>query len=166
MQIPMNASTTTTDAHDRSASRFTGSDTLDEYEQMLLSTFLASTAQRIQPYKDLLSQATFQDQSGIEIPDELVQGWLHLVMTLVFASLGSESWQAQSRKATKLLEAGSNLLMDRLSKGELQDHSVVMPQEIVSILSQKLLLGISSTEVEKDIASVYTQYLLRVVCMG
>lgn len=118
---------------------------------------------QIQPLKDMLSQASLADRMKINIPGELVKAWLHVVMILVFAAQESDAWRGHYRKARRLLEEGSRMLLQGFVKRSLLEDSVVMPQDIASLVSLKLLHGVSNGSAKREIAQTYLEYLSKLV---
>jgi len=123
--------------------------------------WLESTARRAQPFKELLSQASPADRSNIEIPDELLKAWLHLVMSLVHCTDQPTRWEEQMQKASDLIDAGMKKVVQGLSNYSLSENSVLMPLEIASLVNLRALQDM--TGARPDIGETYSGYLKMLV---
>jgi len=113
------------------------------------------------PFKDLLSHARAVDSSKIEIPDELLKAWLHLIMSLINMTRGSSLWEHQMEICSSLMDKGMKMVVQGLGQNSLLAKSVLMPFEVASLVNFQLLQGVR--ESLPDISETYFEYLKKLV---
>ncbi|KAI1142915.1 hypothetical protein F5Y05DRAFT_408368 [Hypoxylon sp. FL0543] len=111
----------------------------------------------IQSFQDILSHAPASLRTKVEVPDDLVRAWLHLVVALVQASLNEEAWNENIAVAEALMRRGMDEIMDELPTDDLLSRSVVQPMDLVALVSLKLLQD--STGTYSSINGTYSDYL-------
>ncbi|OTA69317.1 hypothetical protein K449DRAFT_428757 [Hypoxylon sp. EC38] len=111
----------------------------------------------IQSFQGILSHAPASLRTKVEVPDDLVRAWLHLVIALIQASLNEEAWNENMIVAEALMRRGMANIMDELSTEDLLSRSVVQPMELVALVSLRLLQD--STGTYSSINNTYSDYL-------
>ena len=98
------------------------------------------------------------------MPNEMTEGWLHLILGLVNLER-KEHAERLIENAAQLLFQGASEMVKSLSQKSLEETAAIMPLEIVSLLSLKLVQGISSTQdfQQDDIFQLYRNRLEAIV---
>ncbi|KAI8965869.1 hypothetical protein F5Y11DRAFT_258925 [Daldinia sp. FL1419] len=122
-----------------------------------LRSALRGLTRLIQSFQDILSPAPTTIRAEVEIPDDLIRAWLHLVMALIQASQNDEAWNENIIVAEALIRRGMNDIMDELPTEDLLSSSVLQPMELVTLISLKLLQD--STGTWSSINDTYSEYL-------
>ncbi|KAI1408911.1 hypothetical protein F5Y13DRAFT_204091 [Hypoxylon sp. FL1857] len=128
-----------------------------EHNVYPLRTTLRGFTRVIQLFQDILAHAPASLRTKIEVPDDLVRAWLHLVIALIQASLNEEAWNENIIVAEALMRRGMDEIMDELPTEDLLSRSVVQPMELVALVSLKLLQD--STGTYSSINNTYSDYL-------
>ncbi|KAI2464473.1 hypothetical protein F4781DRAFT_70403 [Annulohypoxylon bovei var. microspora] len=111
----------------------------------------------IQSFRGILSHAPAPVRTKVEMPNDLVRAWLHLVIALIQASQNEEAWNENIIVAEALIQRGMNDIMDQLPTPDLLSNSVIQPMELVALMSLKLLRD--STGTYSRIDDTYSDYL-------
>ncbi|KAI0843060.1 hypothetical protein F5Y06DRAFT_292046 [Hypoxylon sp. FL0890] len=128
-----------------------------EHNVYPLRTTLRGFTRVIQSFQDVLSHAPTSVRTKVEVPDDLVRAWLHLVIALIQASLNEEAWNENIAIAEALMRRGMDEIMDELPTEDLLSRSVVQPMDLVALVSSKLLQD--STGSYSSINNTYSDYL-------
>ncbi len=115
----------------------------------------------ITSFNEIFAHAQIRDRLRITVPDELIQAWIHLLMGLIYLPKDQFKSERLIDYAKSLLGKGINAIIMSLSEKSLLENSVVLPLEIVSLMSLKLLQDI--TQSHPDISKTYYSYLDAVV---
>ncbi|WQF77574.1 Putative Mg2+ transporter protein, CorA-like/Zinc transport protein ZntB [Colletotrichum destructivum] len=107
--------------------------------------------------KSILSHAEPTDRLDIDVPQDLIVAWLHLVMGLIYASHETHMWEDHLDVADRLVKGGMKQMMERLSSLSLLERSSVLPLELVSLISYRLLANTSGKYA--GITDTYSEYL-------
>jgi hypothetical protein len=118
---------------------------------------LRELTQQIQSFTNILSHAQPLERAGITIPIQLIRAWVHLVMALVKASSNARSWHTHMDVAKALIKEGMGEVIQALPSEDLLAREVVLPMEVVSLLSLKLLRD--STGLYPNLDMIYSEYL-------
>ncbi|KAK1970693.1 hypothetical protein LY78DRAFT_569497 [Colletotrichum sublineola] len=108
-------------------------------------------------FKNILSHAEPTDRLEIDVPLDLIRAWLHLVMGLIYASHETNMWEDHLDVADSLVKSGMKHIMERLSNSNLLERSSVLPLEVVSLISYRLLENNSGKYA--GITDTYSEYL-------
>ncbi|KAK1758176.1 hypothetical protein QBC47DRAFT_410891 [Echria macrotheca] len=108
---------------------------LSRYSRYDLRSFCVQTQQ----FQEMFSQSGMQERCKITVPKEIVEGWIHLLMALVYLPKDDEKGERLLDDARVLITSGMATMIRALSDKSLLDSSVLLPQELVSLLSLKLL---------------------------
>lgn len=73
------------------------------------------------------------------MPKELVEAWIHLLMGLIYRPTNFDRSDRLVDDAKNLMNSGMVAVVHALSEKPLLDSAVVLPQELLSLLSLKLL---------------------------
>ncbi|KAI0593277.1 hypothetical protein F4775DRAFT_521473 [Biscogniauxia sp. FL1348] len=122
-----------------------------------IKTTMREATRTIQSFQSLVSQAPPDVRSKIEVPDDLIRAWLHLITALIQASLNREVWIDNMNISEALIRRGMNDIINDLPTSSLLDYSVVQPMELLALLSLKLLHD--STGKFPNINETYSEYL-------
>ena len=101
-------------------------------------------ARQIQLFQLFMSHAQDTDRSKFELPAELLQAWIYLLLAIVQGSLDAETHLSHLEKTTNLLKTGMRAILKSLSVSSLLKQSSVLPTEIMSLMSLKLLNDVSN----------------------
>lgn len=112
---------------------------------------------RTQPFRDLLSQAQAGNGLEINIPDELLKAWLHVIMSLIHFTR-SKLWEQQMNTCAGLIEEGMKKAVQSFNRQSLLEKSVLMPSEVVFLTSFQLLQDVTGNQ-SNDICETYSVYL-------
>ncbi|KAK0652573.1 hypothetical protein B0T16DRAFT_103189 [Cercophora newfieldiana] len=100
---------------------------------------LRSLSVQVQLFQEMFSQAGKQELAKVAVPKEIVQGWIHLLMALVYLPKDDDKSEMLLEDAKLLISSGMATAIHALSDKSLLDNSVFLPQELVTLLSLKLL---------------------------
>lgn len=128
-----------------------------EFVVPAVRTYLRNLTQAIQSFKNILSHAEPLERAGIKVPDELIRAWMHLLMALIYSTQGAQAWRDHLEIVLSLIKTGMEGVIDGMTSDSLLDKVVVLPLEIVSLLSLKLLED--STGTYPNIRATYSEYL-------
>ena len=118
---------------------------------------LRSLCTQLQLFSEIFSQSGRPEQAKIVVPKEIVEGWIHLLMALVYLPKDYHKSDRLFDDAKLLIHSGMAAVVRSLSEKSLLDSSVVLPQELVSLLSLKLLQD--STMGMPDVSQCYSACL-------
>lgn len=119
-----------------------------------------STARKLKPFKDVVSQA---DRAKVQVPEALPNAWVHLVMALVLYMVPRLAyWKPKADVAANLLSDGeAAMLKGFLTLDSLLDNTVFTPFDLATLLVYQL--GKDVTNSRPDIEQTYSQYLALLV---
>jgi hypothetical protein len=123
---------------------------------------LRELTQIIQAFVSILSHAQNTELAAIPVPLQLIRAWVHLVLALVKAdgessNVGYYLGQGHLDFAIALIKEGMAEVMQALPSGDLLSNEVLLPMDVVSLLSLKLLQD--STGALPNIDKTYSEYL-------
>ncbi|GAB1317897.1 Mg2+ transporter [Madurella fahalii] len=98
---------------------------------------------RMQTFSEIFSRLQRQDRVKLAVPKELVQGWIHLLMSVIYLPRDRDKTEQLIDDGKTLIKNGMSAVVQSLSEQPLLDHSVVMPLELVSMISLRLLQDIT-----------------------
>ncbi|CCC06689.1 hypothetical protein SMACR_00715 [Sordaria macrospora] len=127
----------------------------DRYQ---LRAVLKELAGMILYFTETFVHAQHADRVQIHVPDQLIDGWLHLLLGLSYMS--SDPERASSFldfHAKPLISQGLNAIVKDMAKKPLFEKSIILPQELVSLMSMKLLTDV--TPGLPNISQTYSAYL-------
>ncbi|KAI1370582.1 hypothetical protein F4677DRAFT_457763 [Hypoxylon crocopeplum] len=93
----------------------------------------------VQTFKEMFAQSGKLEQAKIAVPKEIVEGWIHLLMGLIYLLKDHDKSDRLLNNARDLIRSGMATIIRSLSDKSLLDSSVVLPLELLSLLSLKLL---------------------------
>ena len=98
------------------------------------------------------------------MPNEMTEGWLHLLLGLVSLER-KEHAERLIDHAAWLLSQGASEMVKSLSQKSLEESAAVMLLEVFSLTSLKLIQGISNTQgfQQEDISQLYRNRLEAIV---
>ncbi|KAK3492602.1 uncharacterized protein B0T23DRAFT_146058 [Neurospora hispaniola] len=127
----------------------------DRYQ---LRAVLKELAVMILYFTETFMHAQHSDRVQIRVPDQLIDGWLHLLLGLSYMSTDPERASTfLDLHAKPLISQGLNAIVKDMAKKPLLENSVVLPQELVSLISRKLLTDV--TPGLPNISQTYSAYL-------
>jgi len=115
----------------------------------------------ITSFNEIFAHAQTKDRLRITVPDKLIGAWIHLLMGLIYLPKDLDKSERRIDDAKSLLYEGINTIVMSLSEKSLLENSVVLPLEIVALMSLTLLQDI--TQSHPDISKTYYSYLSAVV---
>ncbi|KXX79338.1 hypothetical protein MMYC01_204552 [Madurella mycetomatis] len=118
----------------------------------------------VQLFNEIFSQSGRPEQARIVVPKEIVEGWIHLLMALVYLPKDDDKSDKLFDDARTLISSGMATVIRSLSEKSSLDNSVFLPQELVSLFSLKLLQD--STLGMPDVSQCYSACLQELSLMG
>lgn len=122
---------------------------------------LGSVSRRLDSVRDLLSLASYDELSSIDLPQELVTAWMHLIVCLASATADYDLFYGNAIKFEKLADTGIRLVLRRLTSRSLLDYAILMPLDIASLVGMNLLHDLTGPY--KNISATYDEYLSTLV---
>lgn len=109
-------------------------------------------------FNQVFGSAKASDRLKTKVPDTLIQAWIHLLMGLIYATNDYVREQL-FETARQLIEKGATVIIESLAKKKpsLLDQSTVLPQELFSLISLRLLQDVTAGS--PDIDRTYSTYL-------
>ena len=86
---------------------------------LVINKILEAIAEPMQFFKEYFSQAELADRSLIELPQELLKAWLHLIMSLVFWTAHWDRMEEHMATYFVLLNEGMNIVGRSLNRKSL-----------------------------------------------
>ena len=98
------------------------------------------------------------------MPNQMTEGWLHLLLGLANLER-AEHAETLIENAAQLLSQGASEIVKSLSQKSLEESAAVLPLEIFSLISLKLVQGISNIQgfQQEDIFQLYRNRLEAIV---
>lgn len=127
----------------------------------ILWSTLGSISRTITSFNEILGYSLKFNQLKMTVPIELKSGWLHLVMSFIHLSRDLFLGETTIRDAQFLIGEGLNKMVKSSSTKTLSERSVVLPLEIVSLISLKLLQDV--TRGRPDISEIYSSHIESIV---
>lgn len=133
-----------------------------------IASALGDVAIDVMSFNDIFVHAQQSDRAKITTPLTLIDAWMHLVLAL--ATLPSDRMRSQELiwGASSLLKKGIEAMIEALPGQPVSKHSVVLPLELVSLMSMRVLkdvapgVGPENPNVP-DISTTYSSSLSAVV---
>jgi hypothetical protein len=112
--------------------------------------------------QNLVMYSSNQERAEVDMPPEFSKAWLYITMAIVYGSNDDPKWDNRMRRAEELIGTGSKKLVQGLGENNLLEKAVVMPLEVLSLIT----MGLLQDQVGKsdDICDTYSQYLNSLVC--
>ncbi len=98
------------------------------------------------------------------MPNQMTEGWLHLLLGLANLER-AEHAETLIENAAQLLSQGASEMVKSLSQKSLEESAAVLPLEAFSLISLKLVQGISNIQgfQQEDIFQLYRNRLEAIV---
>ncbi|KAK3317448.1 hypothetical protein B0T19DRAFT_434993 [Cercophora scortea] len=128
--------------------------------QFYIRTELRGFATIAMAFNEIFVHAQKSDRLKITVPVEIIDAWLHILLGLVNLPKDQDKAETLMDGANSLLNEGLSSIVKSVSKGSLLESSVVLPLELVSLMSLKLLGD--STLGLPDISETYSTCLAAV----
>ncbi|KAI0172238.1 hypothetical protein GGR52DRAFT_460033 [Hypoxylon sp. FL1284] len=127
---------------------------------------LRSIIRQILLFQQVMSHAPRTKDTGIEMPTQLPQAYIYFVLAFVQASADIRLYQSHIETFSRLLQEGMRTMLRSFSLSSLITYSSVPPNEVISLISLKLLNDL--TGIYPNISSVYSQWIQTLVssCNG
>jgi hypothetical protein len=109
------------------------------------------------PFRELFSQAQEKDQAHIQIPDVLAKAYLHLLMSLAFASYDMRLFYDQIVLCDDLITLGMRKVTENLSQNRLSEYATFVPMELASMIAFLLIQDVTGPAI--DIQETYIEYI-------
>ncbi|KAI1359945.1 hypothetical protein F5Y08DRAFT_344171 [Xylaria arbuscula] len=90
-------------------------------------------------FQQVMSHALDSNKARVEIPTELLQAYIYLVLAIVQSSVDFNLHLAHMRTFFELLQVGMRTMMKSFSTSSLLTYSSVQPTDVLSLISLKLL---------------------------
>jgi hypothetical protein len=116
---------------------------------------------QIKLFQEIFSHAGKEERAKIAVPKELVEGWIHLLMALIYLPRDDDKSERLLDDARALIPSGMAAVIRGLSDKTLLDNSIVLPLELVSLMSLRLLQD--STLGMQDASQCYSTCLEELV---
>jgi hypothetical protein len=125
---------------------------------------LRQLARDVLPFGEILSHARGADKARIKVPYHFVRAWPHLVMAMICFPTNVLRGDRLVGDVSKLLEEGMKVVVQDLAKKPLLSYSMVLPLELLSLMSLRLLQDVTPGVV--DISKTYSSALEALVSRG
>ncbi|KAI0097925.1 hypothetical protein GGR51DRAFT_577712 [Nemania sp. FL0031] len=148
------------------ASRRTGRPLIPKSNIRSLRSEFRRLCVELQAFNEIFAYSGRQEQAKIAVPKEIVEGWIHLLMSLIYFPKDYDKSDRLLDDAKTLVSSGMAAVVRSLSAKSLLDKSIILPLELLSLLNLKLLQDVtvgkpnvsecysaSLKEIEADIAS-------------
>ncbi|KAH8905061.1 hypothetical protein BR93DRAFT_945996 [Coniochaeta sp. PMI_546] len=139
--------------------RYSRNSSRSVYEGNVLQTRIAlrELTQELQSFTNIISHAQPLERASLTVPIQLNRAWIYLILALAKATRKSMVRNAHFDNAKDLIKEGMAEVMQALPSEDLLAREVVLPLEIVSLLSLKLLQDTTGTYPNLD--TIYSEYL-------
>lgn len=135
---------------------------LSNYEFSQVQAGLYTMIFDIMAFNEIFAHAQDSDRAKIQTPMVLVDAWMHLILALATCLTNAFRSQELMRKASAELKQGLEAMMDAiLGPGTLHKHAVVLPLDLMYLMSMRLLRDVTSGL--PDIGDTYWSHLLSIV---
>ena len=124
---------------------------------------LRELAQQIQSFSNIISHAQPLERACLTVPIQLIRAWIYLLLALAKATKKVTS-NNHFDNARELIKEGMAEVMQNLPSEDLLAREVVLPMELVSLLSLKLLQDTTGTYPNLD--TIYSEYLNALVSLS
>lgn len=126
-----------------------------------LSDELTELTTQVHRFNELFTQETYPATALSQLPKELPQTWLRLVLLAVWC--GGEAFQYRDnlRACNVLLRKSIRKLQQICSKSNLLDHSVVQPLDLASLVHNRFIRDLTGSQ--PDTVQTYAAYLSNLV---
>jgi hypothetical protein len=124
-------------------------------------SYLRDLTVTVQAFRSILLHAQASDRAMIIIPEEFAQAWLHFLMSIIHSPHNEPASTEQLEVAGTLMMTGMRMIIESLSQKSLLEKSVVLPLEIVSLISLTLLKDVTGKYTNISVA--YSEYLKALV---
>ncbi|KAK3987253.1 hypothetical protein QBC44DRAFT_246283 [Cladorrhinum sp. PSN332] len=123
-------------------------------------TILQQLTPDLPTFNEVFVHADVKERAKIKTPSLLLDAWVHIVLGLVNRRDEDRMYQLSSTAAGRsgLMYQGMTEMLRALSDQELYDRSMVLPLELVSLISMKLLNDITPG-LPGGIRETYSSYL-------
>lgn len=118
----------------------------------------------MEQFKYLLSGIDPTRRSGIAIPAELENAWLHILMSLVMFIEDPALSESKATICSNMVRDGMAQVIKGLVQTSLSERSVLMPLDVTSLINLRLLHDLTSDR--PDITESYRASLSSIVCLG
>jgi hypothetical protein len=118
---------------------------------------LRALTKDIQSFTNIISHAQPLERANITIPIQLIRAWIYLILALAKSTKKTITRNGHFDNAQDLIKEGMAEVMQALPSEDLLAREVVLPMEVVSLLSLKLLQDTTGTFPNLD--TVYSEYL-------
>jgi hypothetical protein len=122
---------------------------------------LRSISQDVLAFEEIFSTANVQEQGRIDVPQQLVTAWLHVLSGLLCAVARTEGWRIHLAKAGILISQSLSDIVQDMPSGQLLEKASMLPMEVLSLLTMELLKD--KVGKSDDIGDTYSQYLSSIV---
>lgn len=128
------------------------------------STYLAEFIRVLEPFvqdveefQRIMSEADETQRARLDIPNQFVTVWLHIMTAMTFGMNGEHGFQQHLWRARSLAVEAMNNAIQGTSSIDLVEKQSVLPMEVLAVLS----LGLLSDRVGNgdDISETYSEYL-------
>ncbi|OIW34428.1 hypothetical protein CONLIGDRAFT_566188 [Coniochaeta ligniaria NRRL 30616] len=134
-------------------------DSRSVYESNVLYTraSLRELTQEIQSFANIISHAQPLERASISVPIQLIRAWIYLLLALAKATKKTMIRNSHFDNAKDLIKEGMAEVVQALPSEDLLAREVVLPIEVVSLLSLKLLQD--TTGPYPNLDTVYSEFL-------
>ncbi|KAF3762955.1 putative Mg2+ transporter [Cryphonectria parasitica EP155] len=147
--------TASTDMED--GPRRIGRPVIPKYAIQSMRSELRGLCVDLQAFDEIFAHSGKREQARIAVPKEIIEGWIHLLMSLIYLPKANEKSERLLDDAKALIRSGMAAVVRSLSAKSLLDNSVLLPLELLSLLNLKLLQDM--TVGRPDISECYSASL-------
>ncbi|RFU26987.1 hypothetical protein B7463_g9343, partial [Scytalidium lignicola] len=109
------------------------------------------------PFRDLLCQASPLERSNIQVSEEFPTAWLHLLLSLAFATEDMQLFDEQIVICNERLEQGMKKIVTGICEHRLSDYVVFAPFDLALLIFFQLSQKAAGSAL--DISESYLEYL-------
>jgi hypothetical protein len=122
-----------------------------------VGTSLRQLAASMQAFKDIVNYANESQRKTIRLPAEIVRGWLHLIMAVVYSNHDEQACLQHLTVMETLMRTCMRAAIDSVSHQPLLDKAAILPLEVVCLISLNLLQD--KTGKHSNISETYSEFL-------
>lgn len=112
-------------------------------------------------FQQVLSHAPDSSKARVEIPTELLQAYIYLILAIVQSSIDFSLHLSHMHTFSSLLQVGMRTMMKSFSPSSLLTYSSVQPTDVLSLISLRLLNDLTGPF--SNINRIYSEWIKTLV---
>lgn len=122
---------------------------------------LRNISRQILLFQQIMSHAPDPNKTGVEIPVKILQAYIYLFLAIAQGSSNTNLYWSHMRTFSRLMQVGMRTMLKSFSPSSILTYSSILPTDIVSLMSLKLLGDLTGTC--PNISNVYSQWIKTLV---